>query len=143
MFNKIIKYTLYGVVWGCLVSTVINAVGSSILGLEWFAHMPYGYSINLLFGMIVGVGWTLPALIYQNEKLSMLMQTLFHMSIGFAIFIPCAFFIGWIPVEEGIGTVFTTLLGILLFSVALWGCFYLYSRVEAKKINQRIKEMNH
>ncbi|HCJ15564.1 MAG TPA: DUF3021 domain-containing protein, partial [Erysipelotrichaceae bacterium] len=32
--------------------------------------------------MIVGLGFSLPTLIYENEKYSLLVQTLIHMSIG-------------------------------------------------------------
>lgn len=138
MKNKIISYLFFGIMWGNLITSIINAMGSSLLGNQWFNTMHFGYAINLLGGILVGIGWTMPALIYQSEKYSIGFKTLFHMTIGFAVYIPCAFLIGWIPLDKGGYIIVTALVMIFIFAAAVWFCFYLYYRNEAKRINQRI-----
>lgn len=138
MKRNIVNYTFFGILWGCLVNSVINAIGSSAVGNSWFDMMTHGYGVNLLSGIAVGIGWTLPALVYKNEKLPLGVQTFIHLTVGFSINIPLAFVMGWVPVELGRGVALTSLLIMFVFAVVVWLCFYFYCRHEAKRINQRI-----
>ena len=56
------------------------------------------------------------------------------------IYFLTAFYLEWIPGQLSWNLVSFVVIGILSF-VAIWTAFYLYNKNEAKKWNQRLKEM--
>lgn len=140
MIKKIIKLIAMGICYGCTFSCLISMVGYSILGNEWFVSSPKGYCIQIVAAMIVGIGWTLPTLIYSQEKLSKVQQCLIHIGIGVVVYIPIAFYMEWMPMDN-----LALMLGSVMFAVIVslfvWCGFYLYYKKEAQKINKELKEM--
>lgn len=141
MFGKIIKYVLSGIAWGCTISTVIGMIGVAVNGEAWLTDAPRGFIAQSFAAMIVGIAWLLPSMIYKNEKLSLAQQTLIHFSIAFVVYIPCAFYMGWIPSDGGIGQIITEIIIIVASSFVVWLVFCFYYRQLAKRMNERIRKI--
>ena len=90
--KKIVKMIYSGIAWGCIISCVITVIGSLAFGNEWFTYGSHSYAAQILAAVIVGLGWVVPALVYDNHKLSRAMQIVIHLLIGFGIYIPCALY---------------------------------------------------
>ena len=138
--KKIIKRIYDGIAWGCIISCLITVSGSLAMGNDWFTFGPHSYAKQVIAAIIVGMGWVVPTLVYDSKKLSKGMQVSIHLLIGFGIYIPCAFYMQWIPTSQGMGTLLTTVLIMLVCSFLIYLGFYFYYRNEAKKLNSRIKE---
>ncbi len=137
--KKIIGLIGTGISWGCTVSCIISMVGYSMMGNDWFLSASKGFNQQIIASMIIGMGWSLPSLIYQNEKLSFIQQWIFHMLVGVIVYIPIAFYMEWFPK----GNIFAIIISMgisLVCSLIIWFCFYLYYKNEAKVINKKIQD---
>ena len=124
MLKKIIRGIIGGIAWGSIIACVVNVIGSQVMGLEWFADMKHGYTAQTAVAMIVGIGWVLPSAVYQDERLSMGVQVLIHMTVGFVVYFPCAFYMGWLPSAGGAGMIFASIAVMIFVAFLIWGCFY-------------------
>jgi len=93
----------------------------------------------MICGMLVGVGFVLPSMVYENERLAMWLRVLIHMGIGFVVFFITASYAGWIPVESGTGATILFIVMTTATSFLIWTVFYLYNKSIAKKINEQLR----
>ncbi|MCI9526949.1 MAG: DUF3021 domain-containing protein [Lachnospiraceae bacterium] len=138
----IIKYILYGISLGC-TSFVLMCLsyfawgGEDLLMLicKDFARQSAG-------AMLVGIACGGTAVIYQFSRPSGLVKVLIHVCVGMGVFYPVAICLGWIPFypDRALFTVLQFLFSCGIFMV-IWSCFYLFNRKEAKRINQRLREL--
>ncbi|KRN51331.1 hypothetical protein IV49_GL000801 [Kandleria vitulina DSM 20405] len=106
-----------------------------------FVRGGYGITKMVIGTMFIGLGFGVPALIYDNENLTLGMRTLFHMGIGCTVLLITAFMVGWIPVKNGLWAMMSAIIGQLLVAFSIWFIFYLHNRRLAKKMNERIKKL--
>jgi len=132
-----------GMAWGCLIFTLLSIINFSLDGsyISGFAANYVKYSI---VAMVIGVGFTLPSVVYYREDLSMPLKVLVHMGTGMTVYILTGLYAGWISISGGMDTLITLLTGICIAFVifGIWFGFYLYYRKEALKINKQIKKRN-
>ena len=136
-----------------LFSLLIKGIGAAlstfaILGIFWdiktggtYAMTHWGYTKMVIATIIVGVGYSIPALIYYSPNIPYPIKILFHMGIGSGIFIVVSFVVGWIPKSLGIKWCIIAIFFELLLAFILWFCFSLHYKRMAKKMNERIKSM--
>lgn len=138
----VIKYILYGVSWGCTCFVImclfflIGGGESALMPIvEDFARQSVG-------AMIVGVACGGTAVIYQFNRPSAFAKVIIHFCVGMGVFYPTAIYLRWIPFypDRILYTVlqFLTSCGIFM---AIWFCFYMFNRNEAKRINARLREL--
>ncbi|MBB4825180.1 glucan phosphoethanolaminetransferase (alkaline phosphatase superfamily) [Sporosarcina luteola] len=92
---------------------------------------------NALGTMFCGWFFTVTPLLFENEKLTLPVQTVLHFLCVSILYFIIAFGVGWVPFSlKG----FFGMLGIfvLLYSV-IWFSFYMYFKNEAKKLNEELK----
>ena len=96
--------------------------------------------INAFLGSIV-VGWafSLSGLIYDKEDLSLPLQVMFQMGIGFIVLFSVAIYLGWLPLTFGIGVIIEWIIIAIIFASVSWLGFYIYYYLEAREINQKLQ----
>lgn len=138
----VVKYILNGISSGCTFF-VIMCLFCFVRGGEALL-MPIfkDFARQSVGAMIVGIACSGTAVVYQFHRLSRLVQTIIHFCVGIGVFFPTAIYLGWIPFypDRIIYTILQFLLSCSIF-MAIWFCFYLYNRKEAKRINERLREL--
>ena len=130
---KIVKLFLKG---------IVIMFGSAIVGDTFLAKTSEEFIRQFLAAMIVGIGFVVPTLIYDNRNLSRWVQILIHMGIGFIVYFPIAVHLGWIPTNLGLKmTVLSVLIAIISTFVILL-VHFIYYKYEADKMNQKIDHLN-
>lgn len=139
--KKIIKLTLGGVAWGCTMFTIIGIIIALIIGNSGsFMMSTSDYIKQALLSIIIGIGFTVPSIIYENENISKFLQFIIHMGIGFTIYMICAYIAGWVPTSLGAGAVILSIAFWVLISLAIWFLYYMYYKKEAENINKKLKD---
>ena len=138
--RNFIKSIAVGIGWGFTVLVVYLTIGV-IISSDFLASIaPDDFIKYVICSAVVGLGFSVPSLIYYNERISRILQVIIHLGTGFAIYIPVAFFAGWIPTAYGAIAVALSLLCAVVFSLLVWFCFALYYRNQAEEINRKILE---
>lgn len=137
-----------------LFDLLIKGVGTAlacftIFGMIWdiindgnYVFNNWAYTKMVVGSIIVGIGFSIPALIYYSQNIPYAMKIIVHMGIGCAIFLITSFIVGWIPVSLGIMECALVILLELTVAFFLWLIFTLYYKRMAKKMDKKIKSMN-
>ena len=102
----------------------------------------YAFSKMAIATVVIGLGFGLPAVVYDNEKLSLFTQTIIHMGTGCIVMTVTAFLVGWIPMHHGPLLMIAILLEELALAFVIWFVFYLQQKKLVKQMNQRVNEIN-
>ncbi len=107
-----------------------------------FQMSNYSFSKMAAGVLAIGLGFGLPSIIYENDNMSLLVQTLIHMGIGCVVMTVTAFIVGWIPADEGALAVVCTIAGEVAIAFVIWLFFYSHHKKLAKEMSKRIAEIN-
>ncbi len=102
----------------------------------------YAFSKMAIATVVIGLGFGLPAVVYDNEKLSLFTQTIIHMGTGCIVMTVTAFLVGWIPMHHGPLLMIAILLEEIALAFVIWFVFYLQQKKLVKQMNQRVNEIN-
>ena len=83
--------------------------------------------------------FSLSGLIYDKEDLSLPLQVMFQMGIGFIVLFSVAIYLGWLPLTFGIGVIIEWIIIAIIFASVFWLGFYIYYYLEAREINQKLQ----
>lgn len=136
------KYVLSGISLGC-TSFVIMCLSFFIGGgEEMLEEICRDFARQSVGAMIVGIACGGTAVIYQFRRPSVMVKVIIHFCVGMGVFYPIALYLGWIPFcpDRVIMTALQFLSSCIIFMI-IWFCFYLFNRNEAKRINQRLREL--
>ena len=138
----IIKHIFSGVLWGCTFLVFDCLVGYYLGGQSFLLSIVNEFPKHVAGSVLVGIGYRSPAVIYRVERLSLLVKSLIHFSIGTVVFFSVAFSLGWIPFEPSqIGYLVLEFLVACITFMISWFVFYLFNHCEANKINNRLREL--
>lgn len=106
-----------------------------------FSLENYQFTKMVVGCLIIGLGFGVPTIVYQNEKLPMPIRVIIHMGIGCIVYTIVAYAVGWMGGAATIGQ--RILIAAIQLGVAfiIWFFFMKYYRAEAKKMNDRIQAM--
>ncbi len=136
------------------ISLLLKGIGTALALFTVFGmFFDWVYEGNLAFGdwtytkmvigtVAVGAGFSIPALIYESEKLSYGIKVLIHMGIGCVILLVTGFIVGWIPREMGILACILAACVQIAVAFVWWAGYTWQFRRMAKKMNDKIKEIN-
>lgn len=142
MVKQITKYLCYGISWGC-TCLVLYCLLFCVLGNEdVLSSILDNFAKHAAGAILVGIACGSTAIVYQSERLSGTTKALIHFCVGMGVFYPVALSLGWIPFHPDriLYTMLQFLISCSIFA-AIWVCFYLFNRSEAKKINDRLQEL--
>ena len=138
--KRVIKRALFGILLGSAIFAIIG-VFFDIKYDGNYALVNWEYTKMLAGGMLVGMGFSLPSLIYDSNKLHYTVKVLLHLGIGCTVMLIVAFSVGWIPLEAGWKVCAISVGGYLLSAFLIWlACSY-YFKKQADKINEKIKQI--
>ena len=103
----------------------------------------YAFSKMAIATVVIGLGFGIPAVVYDNEKLSLFTQTIIHMGTGCIVMTVTAYLVGWIPMNHGPLLMIAILLEEIAVAFGIWFLFYLQQKKLVKQMNQRISKINH
>lgn len=138
----VLQYLLYGISLGC-TSFVIMCLGFFVGGGEDFlAAIFKDFARQSIGAIMVGIACGSTAIIYQLGRFSESVKMAIHFCIGMGVFYPIAIYLGWIPFypDNLLFTIMQFMFSCGIF-MAIRFCFYLFYRKEARKINERLKEI--
>ena len=100
------------------------------------------FAAQAIGAMLTGIACASTSVIYQFEKIPMRYKILVHFVIGMGTYYPIAIYLKWIPFypEKIEYTVVQILIACGIFAV-IWLIFFLFEYIEAKNINQKLKEL--
>lgn len=139
--RQTVKCILLGIAWGC-TWLVAAGVVLALWAPEVMPQFMESYPWQALGAAAVGVACTLPARLYATRRLPPAWRFVIHCAVGLGVYFPVAFSLGWIPFQPsqpGI-TVLEILIGLGIF-LAIWYIFFLINRREARRINERVREL--
>jgi len=141
MIKKIIGRTLSGISYGCFWMVGYGMIFNLIPDKAHFESLMSNFTIQAIGSMLVGIGFVLPTLIYDSENLSLFVKTIIHLGIGVPFYLIAGFYLGWLPKNLGIGSIFLMIAGCIAVSFVIWFGFYLYYKKESKLINKQLKNI--
>ena len=136
----LIKRLSMGAFVGCFIVMLVMVLGSYSYGPSNVTFSGVEI-INAFFGSIV-VGWafSLSGLIYEREDIAFPLQIIFQMVIGMGVLFAVAVYLHWMPIELGIGPIFTWIVIACVFAAVSWCGFYVYYYLVAKDINNKLNK---
>ena len=137
--KKLIKIVFSGVSLGLSIFVIIGIV-FDIANSGNTAMSDWQFTRMAVAAMLIGVGFSVPSLVYTSEKLSYGLKVLIQMGIGCTVMLIAAFCVGWIPVEAGWKISALVIGAEILIAFIIWLCFFLHYKKLAKQMNQKIKE---
>jgi len=141
MIKKIIGRTLSGISYGCFWMVGFSMIFNFMPDRTHFEAVMNNFTVQAIGSMLAGIGFILPTLIYDSEKLSRFVKVIIHLGIGVPLFIAVGFFLGWLPKDFGIGKTFLMIVSCIAISLVIWFGFYLYYKNESKLINKQLKNI--
>ena len=136
--KKALKSAWSGVCTAALMYLALCFVFGLSAGEEKFAS-GYGMARSVAAVVLIGIGFGLPALVYETE-LPMALKVLIHMGIGCLVMTGASILAGWLRPEQGLKP-FLAMLGVEIFCAFLiWGWGLLRCRMLAKAMNDRLQE---
>lgn len=142
IIKLVIKYIFFGISIGC-TSFVIMCLSYYIGGGEEMLEPIFkDFAKQAVGSMIIGIACGGTAVVYQFNRPSGFVKLIIHFCIGMGVFYPVAINLGWFPFypERIAYTVLQFLFSCGIF-MAIWSCFYLFNKNEARRINQRLREL--
>lgn len=101
----------------------------------------YQFTKMVVGSALVGLGFGVPTIVYNSDKLPQPIKVVIHMGIGCVIYTVVAYAVGWF------GGAATLAQGIVIAAIQLvvafiiWFCFMCFYRREAKRMNEKIQSM--
>lgn len=121
----------------CLMGVAFDFVYKGSFHLE-----NYRFSRFVLCSLVIGLGFGLPALIYDNDRLPLVMRSLIHMGTGCTVMLLASMAAGWLPVTLGTGVVISMVAEELTIALIIWSCFYLYHKRLVRRMNEKLSKRN-
>lgn len=120
----------------CLAGIVFDVAYGGNFSLEG-----YRFTKMVIGSAIVGLGFGVPTVVYNSDKLPNPIKVLIHMGIGCVIYTIVAYAVGWFGGSATLtqGLIIAAIQ--LLVAFIIWFCFMRYYRKEAKQMNEKIQSM--
>ena len=139
LIKRLCRISLQGIGIACTIYMLTGMIfdyldGGNLVLKNW------AYTKQAIATILIGIAYSAPTEIYNNEKLPFAFKFLFHMGIGCSVYLTTAFCIGWIPVSFGIGKCILIALLQLLVAFLIWLCFSFHYRKLARSMNEKIRQ---
>ena len=90
MMKKLLKKICSGVGMGCFVFVAMLFIAPVFAGganVFFATRTGEEWQLSALCFIVISLGFNVPSLIYENERLALWLRTLIHMAIGAAVYL--------------------------------------------------------
>ncbi|MBR2548928.1 MAG: DUF3021 domain-containing protein [Saccharofermentans sp.] len=122
----------------CLAGIVFDVAYGGNFSLEG-----YRFTKMVIGSAIVGLGFGVPTVVYNSDRLPQPIKVLIHMGIGCVIYTIVAYAVGWFGGSATLAQGLIIAAIQLLVAFIIWFCFMRYYRKEAKEMNEKIQSLKH
>ena len=122
----------------CLAGIVFDVAYGGNFSLEG-----YRFTKMVIGSAIVGLGFGVPTVVYNSDRLPQPIKVLIHMGIGCVIYTIVAYAVGWFGGSATLAQGLIIAAIQLLVAFIIWFCFMRYYRKEAKQMNEKIQSLKH
>ena len=140
MIKTIIKHLLFGIAGGCVIciSAIIfwDLTDSDIL-YAFFENV----TVYALGNIAMSVGFAMSAIVYEIDRLALWMKISINVFVGFGIFFFVGLNTGMISLGEPVNIIISIVAAAVVF-IIVYFVGYLFSKGEAKRINERLRELD-
>lgn len=137
--KKILELIFGGVAVALVIFTVIGIIMDLAMGGTTLLTA-YSYTRMALGAVVVGIGFSLPARVYESEKLSMGIKVFVHMGIGCTVMLITAAAVGWIPLDMGWPVILMVIAAEVAAAFIIWALFYAHYKRLAAQMNAALKQ---
>lgn len=126
------------------IAMTIFCLAGIIFDLRYGGHFSldhYSFTKMVIGCVLIGLGFGVPSIVYNNENLPRPIQVVIHMGIGCIVYTLVAYGVGWIGGSETIGHGVLAVIIQLGISFVIWYLFMRYYRKEAEIMNKKIQSM--
>lgn len=141
MKELVIKRVIKGLLYGCAMF-VFALVFIDICLDNSLSVLPHQYTRIVVGAMLMGVGFVMSSLIYDEDRIPFVVRGLIQLIICAAVLFICFFVSGGIPDGTGFGTGAIFFLVEMCFGIIIWGCNFIFFLREARLIKKKLKEQN-
>lgn len=141
------KETIKDLIKSILISIGVAMTIFCIVGIVYdvsygghFELNDYSFTKMVIGCVVVGLGFGVPSIVYNNENLPRPIQTIIHMSIGLCVYTITAYAVGWMKGLSGSKGILV-LLGAITVSFLIWYLFIRCYRKEAQMMNKKLQSM--
>ncbi|MCH3999360.1 MAG: DUF3021 domain-containing protein [Lachnospiraceae bacterium] len=138
MVKKVLKSSFIGTGAAVIISSIVMMIIDIANGGS-LDFQNYQYTKMFFGDLIVGLGFGIPSLIYENENIPYPIQIVFHMGIGCAVMLVVAFSVGWIPSGGGAPVIILSVAGEIAVAFLIRKVILLHYKKEAEQINRKLK----
>lgn len=149
MLKKVLLRCLFGAPIGLAIGTVITIIISLVVGDgTYYAVVPEliadcGSEINAVvfqsvLSLIYGAAWAGASVIWENERWSILKQTVIHLIICSAATFPIAYFARWMP-HNANGVLLYFGIFVVIY-IVIWLSQYSSMKKKVQQINERLNK---
>lgn len=149
MLKKVLLRCLFGAPIGLAIGTVITIIISLTVGDGvYYAVVPEliadcGNEINAVvfqsvLSLIYGAAWAGASVIWENERWSILKQTVIHLIICSAATFPIAYFARWMP-HNANGVLLYFGIFVVIY-IVIWFSQYSSMKKKVQQINERLNK---
>ena len=122
----------------CLAGIVFDVAYGGDFSLEG-----YRFTKMVIGSAIVGLGFGVPTVVYNSDRLPQPIKVLIHMGIGCVIYTIVAYAVGWFGGSATLAQGLIIAAIQILVAFIIWFCFMRYYRKEAKEMNEKIQSLKH
>lgn len=138
-WKLILKRTFLGVAWGCIVYVVLLYLNETIVHWGDYLNPSVGLELYPTILIISSLVFFLSSLIYEVKKIALLLKVFINMFIGTTFFCVVSYFSGLMPKYDD-KVIFTFVFTAIAVGLVAWLVTYLILRLNAQRINKKIKE---
>ena len=149
MLKKVLLRCLFGAPIGLAIGTVITIIISLTVGDgTYYAVVPEliadcGSEINAVvfqsvLSLIYGAAWAGASVVWENERWSILKQTVIHLIICSAATFPIAYFARWMP-HNANGVLLYFSIFVVIY-IVIWVSQYSSMKKKVQQINERLNK---
>ena len=101
MVKKVVKYLFWGIAWGCTFFVLVCLTGALTVGDAFIGPVMANFIKQAMGAILVGIFCGSSSIVYTFEKMPMGLRIAIHATVGLTGYFFIAYWLGWMPIQNG------------------------------------------